>query len=484
MTYALSIYIILLGVVIAFRVYGQYARGEEELISVRNLAIVGFLYFQVWSLLYPLVTGNTLHYNVQNIAWAGVIFCSMATVFVVIFGFVYKRGWIVSWLARKTPIPPASPPEPVLWAVALVLAPLAMLSKFAVNLPLVGLLTLYAGNSLAAMSAGIAAWIWARRMFNPAVAMMAGALFLVNSFTATIGEFGRRPLIGVAICMLWGMYFSVWRYQPLRRWLPTMGVLVTVPLIMLFVYSAARMRHGASDTVDALMHGVQSSGDISKGFLSIFYSDTGAIGLWLIETHPDTFEPRPLFTLYYTALNPVPRQWWPEKPYPLGMEITQMAGIRRVGENMNLGPGIIGHAAAEGGWYALVIYAIVGGLLIRYFDLLVKRAPRNPLIMLPLGSTLGQVVAMPRGETSLFTWIFLFGTGVTYLLMLMLAWMARTAGVGAGAMPMADYSETPSDPYHEHEHDYDEEYAEYAEGYADGAEPGHDTGDSARDARS
>ncbi len=473
MNYALSMYVVLLGAVITYRVYMQYARGEEELISARNFAVLGFLYFQIWSVLYPLMTGNMLHYRVDDMLTAGLIYVAMATVFVVIFGFIYKRGWIVSWLARKTPIPPSMPPEPVLWAVALALAPLAMLSKFAVSLPLVGLLTLYAGNSLAAMSAGIAAWIWARRMFNPAVALMAGALFLINSFTATIGEFGRRPLIGVAICMLWGMYFSVWRYQPLRRWLPTMAVLVTIPLIMLMVYSAVRMRHGASDTVDALMHGVQSSGDISKGFLSIFYSDTGAIGLWLIETHPDTFEPRPLFTLYYTFLNPVPRQWWPEKPYPLGMEITQMAGIRRVGENMNLGPGIIGHAAAEGGWYALVIYAILGALLLRYFDLLVKRAPRNPLIMLPLGSTLGQVVAMPRGETSLFTWIFVFGTGVTYMLMLMLAWMAKTAGVGAGAAPISEYAEDPH--AHGEDHELEHEYAEYASEYEEHPEEAHES---------
>ncbi len=430
---AIALYLLVLAAAISRAVYRQYARGEAELVSFRNIAVLGFIYFHLWSGTYPMVTGDTLGYPVEDLNMTGLKYAAMATVFSIVFWIAYKRGWGAHWLAEKVPTSSVHPSEPILWAVAVALLPLAMAMKFSVQVPLIGILTGYAANSLAALSAGIGGWIWARRFFNPFVACMAGSLFLAASFVGTIGEFGRRPLVGVALCMIWGMYFSIWRCQRLMRWAPRLALLGAVGLIMVISYSSIRARRGVTDSFSSLVSGLSAGANISKGAESMIFSDSAPVSLWLIATHPDIYEPRPLFTLYYTFLNPVPRQWWPEKPTTLGLLAADMAKKRNVAKEFNLGPGILGHAGAEGGWYALVIYAICGGLLLKFFDRLAQRGLRNPLIMLPLGSTLGQVLAMARGETSLFVFTFVYGTAATYAGMLLFLWIARSMGIGAGA---------------------------------------------------
>lgn len=467
----IAFYVLALGAAIVWVVYRDFRRGEVELVSVRNLALLGFLYFQVWSVFLPLTTGETLFYRIDHMATTGLIYAAMATVFLIVFFYSYRRGWIVNWLARKTPVARREPAEAILWVAAFALAPIAVGMKLSATVPLIGILLAYASDSIAAMSAGIAGWIWARRPMNLLAAAMMSVLFVVNSIIATIGVFGRRPLIGVGLCMLWCMYFAAWRYQPFRRWLPKICIIGMVPLIAMIAYSSIRAKQGVTDSVGSLVGELQRSSDILGMAKEMTFVDTGPISLWLIETHPERFEPRPLFSLYYTFLNPVPRQWWREKPWPLGLELTRMASIRNVSEEANLGPGIIGHAAAEGGWYALIIYAILGALMLRYVDQLAGKALRNPLIMAPLGSSLGQVVALPRGEASLFTFIFIYGTSITFVIMLVFSWL--TGSMRAPAAPMV--ANVEEEEQHEPEHveapaDYSDygDFSQYGEDEAEG----------------
>lgn len=468
MGYAIAFYLLALAGAISLALYRQYARGEAELVSFRNIAILGFIYFHLWSGVYPMVTGDTLGYPVEDLTMTGLKYAAMATVFSIVFWIAYKRGWGTHWLAEKVPTSSVRPSEPILWAVAVALLPLAMAMKFSVQVPLIGILTEYAGNSLVALSAGIGGWIWAKRFYNPFVACMAGGLFLTASFVGTIGEFGRRPLVGVALCMVWGMYFSTWRYQRLAHWLPKVALLGSLGLIMVISYSSIRAKKGVTDSLGSLVSGLSSGSDFSRGAESMIFADTAPVSLWLIATHPELYEPRPLFTLYYTFLNPVPRLWWPQKPTTLGLLAADMSHTRGVAKEFSLGPGILGHAGAEGGWYALVIYAVCGGLLLKFFDRLALRGLRNSLIMLPLGSTLGQVLGMARGETSLFVFTFVYGTAATYAMMLLLLWIARSMGIGAAAPVLVEESpEELADPGpHDALHDQTE-WTEHGDGYDD-----------------
>ena len=102
----------------------------------------------------------------------------------------------------------------------------------------------------------------------------------------------------------------------------------------------------------------------------------------------------------------VPRRWWPGKPIPLSMEIAREARLSRVNWNrLKLGPGVIGHAAAEGGWYALIIYALIAGLYFRFFDEIIRNNPDSPFVILAVGSALGQFLGLPRGSVPNFAFI-------------------------------------------------------------------------------
>ena len=112
---------------------------------------------------------------------------------------------------------------------------------------------------------------------------------------------------------------------------------------------------------------------------------------------------------------------------------------------------------------------LCGALLLRFFDTLVARGIRNPLIMLPLGSTLGQVLALARGESSVFTWIFVYGTTTTFGATILLVWLSRLVGIGGGAPPLEaeeafDYA-PEDDDLHEDVVEYDNQWsADYGEG--------------------
>ena len=149
---------------------------------------------------------------------------------------------------------------------------------------------------------------------------------------------------------------------------------------------------------------IQTSGDITTGVAKLFDGQaTGPASLWLIENFPENYEYRHLFTLkYFFALN-VPRAIWPGKPEPQSVLIANQANIQRVQQDrIKLSCGIVGVAAAEGGWYAIIVYAIWLGLFVRIFDEIVRHQPTSPFIVLPVGAALGQVLGLARGDTSAF----------------------------------------------------------------------------------
>jgi hypothetical protein len=86
---------------------------------------------------------------------------------------------------------------------------------------------------------------------------------------------------------------------------------------------------------------------------------------------------------------------------------------------LTLGPGIIGHAAAEGGFYAAIIYALALGLLMRFFDELVQLYPLSPFVVMLVGCNLGQILGAPRGETAAFL--------ALYILTILGAWLCTLA---------------------------------------------------------
>ena len=126
--------------------------------------------------------------------------------------------------------------------------------------------------------------------------------------------------------------------------------------------------------------------------------------MWALEQYPRYLEPKPLFSLRYMTMYFVPRQLWLDKPLPLSTDIANLARLKGVDrDNITIPPGVIGYAAAEGGLYALVIYALFFGQFTRFFDELVRQNPNNPFIILPTGCVLGQFLGLARGDIGSFT---------------------------------------------------------------------------------
>jgi hypothetical protein len=154
--------------------------------------------------------------------------------------------------------------------------------------------------------------------------------------------------------------------------------------------------------------------DFTEGFAAVFSGqNAGPLSMWAIETYGEGYPYDPLHQVKYLVSIPIPRVIWPGKPEPLGKLIVEHGYIRLKGSGnvYNVGPGIIGHAAHDFPWIALPLYAIGIGFLMRSMDEKTKWSPHVPVALLPMGVALGQVLALPRGESALF--IFEGGVAVT-----------------------------------------------------------------------
>ena len=84
MTAVLAIYLYGLAVGLLVFMLRQHQRGQCELLSVRNFALLGFIVFQLTSSGTALWTGTYGAFRLANPAWIGLQFSVMLTIFIVI----------------------------------------------------------------------------------------------------------------------------------------------------------------------------------------------------------------------------------------------------------------------------------------------------------------------------------------------------------------------------------------------------------------
>jgi hypothetical protein len=135
--------------------------------------------------------------------------------------------------------------------------------------------------------------------------------------------------------------------------------------------------------------------------------------MYIIDTYGDLYRQEPFRGLIWYVTNPIPRSIWPEKPLSLSGEISEQQRV--VG---NIAPGVIGHGWAEMGFIGILYYAAFLGFLVGAADRLLQLRAANPFFVILMGSALGQIIAMSRGDTPLFllnaTMPFLFAMAVMY----------------------------------------------------------------------
>ncbi len=427
-------YLISLGTALVILMIRDYRRGRVDLLSVRNFFLVGFIIFQIISPVFFLITlsapaGVSIHAPVR----AGAQFALMATVFLIAYLFVYSRGWGMQRLATKMPRPAVVQGDVSIAVLAVVVVAIAGLWKFGFLIPVVYELASRIGEGTAAVAMGLAGVAMMRRKLNPAMFVLMIAVLLADVGITLMWSKSRRPIIGVFLALLWAIYYFNWRGQSFPRLSLKLVALAILPLLFLGAYSTTRYAVRERTPVEHIKQ--LSQANVTGGTLGMFRgADCGAVSFWLIEKFPERFDYRHLHTFKYFFIYPIPRSIWPDKPTVMAQDFARLATQRGVPlDQFSVGPGVVGSAACEGGWYALFVYALWMGLFCRFFDQLVIQNPHNILAVCAVGSGLGHILALPRGETGSFaaTYVLLFaGTWITVLIV---GWVARNFGMATSA---------------------------------------------------
>ena len=440
----------------------DHIRGNAEILSIRNIALVGFLIFQVFSTRLGLTPRSDFSYNLnapEETVGRWVVWCS---IFLVAFAIAYRVGFGAKFAARFVPVPSAKLGMASGWALMLLLTACAGALKI-LPIPYVAALANYTSVGLASVSAGIAGWLWAPRLFNPAIAIPAIAIVGINAFVVQIGEFGRRPLVSIGAGMLWGMYYSSFRYLSFPNMMARAALVTIPPAMLLGAYTSVRS-WGNIGSGQQIVSDIVEDGDATVLFKEMFAQDTTVVGQWLMEyADRGQYETRPLFSIRYFFEFPIPRQLYEfvgaEKPWPVSTQMADLSnrkGVKRGNTGVTNPAGVVGNATVEGGVFALIIYAIVGAAVFRFFDQYLRNNPRTPYLVLPIGSCLGQVLGIARGEVPVFMFIFVWTTGTVTITMIYASKiLTRMFPQLAEADEVYDIDETG-------------EYFDYgAEGYAD-----------------
>jgi hypothetical protein len=219
---------------------------------------------------------------------------------------------------------------------------------------------------------------------------------------------------------------------------PRLAMIAIPPVVLLAAFTSVRESQ-QRESLGARVGQLANTSNLDEGFMDLLSGQNCApTSMWLIDNYPERFEYRHMMTIKYFFMLPIPRSIWHTKPEPLSTEIAAKARIQGVRQDeLKIGPGVVGHSAAEGGWYALLVYGAVAGLFIRFFDELVRLKPTNAYVVLPIGSAMGQIVGLPRGDAAVFGANYVAAVLGAYVSTLILAKVLGAVGLGRIDEPVA-----------------------------------------------
>lgn len=470
MEFLAELALILLTVGIGLFVILRFATGRDDLVSVRNVALGGFVVFQTMSAAIWLLNDHYLvKFQLLEPGGTAMKFVGGCVLFLAVAFLVYGRGWVAVPLARLVPKPRIVPSDAAMWLTVLVLTVSAAVFRFAVLIPYVNILAEIMGTAVAGAASGFAGWLIVRNLANPIVWAMAAAAITTNLGIALTGEYGRRTIITIALGVAFGVYYGKFRYERPTRTLMFVA-LAMIPMVM-FTAAYTSIRGGANrrGSFVTQLQEIARGGNVAAGLKDFDGQGVGGISLWLIEHFgPDgARQPDHFRTFLYFAVYPLPRAFFPWKPEPLSLDIPRYANLVGVKQGgLTLGPGIVGHSFADGGWHVLILYAAFGAIIIRFCDEVIRRTPYAPFVVLPMGSILGEIMGVPRGESSAMLFKFVFGTASAYVYIAGIGHVLQSMGYAQAGDPNAD--------------GFDDEACDEAgdgdgsdtDGYADGEFPG------------
>ncbi len=403
---------------LVFLMLKQGLSRKVDMFSARNMYLVGFIIYQLTSPAIALSTENFTLFRVNFPDDTGKKFLMMAVTFLVVFLFSYQRIKLTPWIAGKFKFPPRETNDFLLLSLAVFLIMLGMLLRF-MPIPNIAAASVQVSIAFAAIAAAISGWVWSNRRSNIPVAVVAAMVVAASLVIALTGVFGRRPLLAVVMGFAWGVYHRRVRLMSPAKMIIYIAPFMAAAALAVAAFTAVRThdfgkQSDARSTVSSM-----SRADFRGGLKDLLGGQAcGSASLWAIEQWPDQFEQRFLFSLKYMGMYFVPRFMWPEKPMPLGNDVARLADVAGVNQGgITIPPGVIGYSVAEGGYWAILIYALFFGQFLRFIDELVRLNPTNSFIILPAAVATGQAFGLARGCIAVFTDLIVLGFVSTYLIL-------------------------------------------------------------------
>lgn len=379
------------------------------ILSLRNIFLAGFIYFQLYGAIYPLWINYYQPYYISDPASAASRFVLYSLAFMSLF--LGSYALLTPWLIRRhrgTAFQ-SSPPPRILASMALVLAIAAFYGRFSGAVPIVGPLINHMLVSTAAAATCLASVAIFASKFNPLYLALGAIVVLFSLINTTLAAFGRRGLVGVLGAIVVGAAFSSFRWNR-RLLLVLLPVLVIAGVFFVAAFSQIRGDLSTQGSLYERTVGIQENLSMESVFDLFNVPDTGVATLFLIDSRPDDFDYDNLLSVRYFFIHLAPRQLFPSKIEPLSRRIPIEANRRGVALGLHtVGPGIIGHAAADGGLYAAVLYGLILGGIFAALDSLLDHYRYSILAVAALFSALGQTFSLARGESSIMLGIMLIG---------------------------------------------------------------------------
>ncbi|TWT88682.1 hypothetical protein Mal64_21690 [Pseudobythopirellula maris] len=389
---------------LALMVY-QGLKRQVELLSVRNLYLGGFIVYQLYNPAVVVSTQMTGMFQVERINSAASVLLGYACVFIPCFLIAYHYGVGFKWLARKISPKATDSSDYLLLTLSLCISGAVILIRLAPPIPVISSVLYHLSIGLAAIACGMIGWVWAKRSFNPLVVAVGLLVFSICMGVAIWGAFGRRSILAVGFGLVWGVYYRYGRnLNPLRVLIWTSPMLLAT-LLVVSAFTAMRGETRAEGWSLSQTFKSMTQSDASSGAKDVLSGQTcGSAAMWCVENYPRPNEMRHLFSLRQMVIQFVPRMMWEDKPKPLANDLASLAQIQGVDHSkITLPPGVLGYAAAEGGIYAAIVYAVFFGGFVRLFDELISLNIDNPYIVLATGSCSGHFLGLARGDIANFT---------------------------------------------------------------------------------
>ncbi|MEM1165366.1 MAG: hypothetical protein AAGI30_03650 [Planctomycetota bacterium] len=455
--------------VVCLYVAHRYFSRKSELFTGLHLFLAGMVFFQLINSAPVMHRPYGEEYTVQHPVEAGSIFLVWNILFLIFLMLGYHKSFGATVLADRVRMPSKVPTDTLLLLCTPLLIAMAYALR-AVNINYVAALTSMVGLALASAAAGIAGWTIARNYLNPVYYIVGAPIMAAAAYISGIGEFSRRPILSVVIAIGWGMYYGRFReLKPLTA-APYIAAAALAGVIVVGAFTiGGRSLTGLTQLVNPAA--------ATEAIESVVVSDyaTARYAIWLIDQNymlDREFKLHPFQSIWYTFAFPIPRALW-DKPYPVSTYIADWAdreGVKRGRGGVTSPVGTVGNAAAEGGTIAVIVYGLFFGALLRFFDHIIRRNPHQPLVILAIGSTMGQAFGIPRGETAVLTFNFLMGTaGSLVILTQMTKIIARYLPTTTNADTTYTPSTTPAGPALDTEDHTPEPFDDHSSNFGAGA---------------